>query len=160
MRDEEKIIQVKTFEDFERELGRGGEETLEVPAWIAEQYSLFPEDAGRRTRRSGAEGGSGKALGPAWRGEEDGSSRCFFPRPRSNFLGLPFAAISYHTFPEVGADSATLLNKAPRAELQPACSDDATEFSAWGNRHGKLSPRSLIVFAGLLREGKYGPDQL
>ena len=160
MTDEEKIIRVNTFEDFDRELGRGGEETLEVPAWIAEQYSLFPEDAGRRTRRSGAEGGSDGALGPAWRGEEDGSSRCFFPRPRSNFSGLPFAAISYHTFPEVGSDSATLLNKAPRAKLQPACSADATEFSAWSNRNGKLSPRSLIVFAGLLREGKYGPDQL
>ena len=72
MRDEEKIIQVKTFKDFERELGRYGDETLEVSVWIAEQYSLFPEDAGRRTRRSGAEGGSGKALGPAWRGERTG----------------------------------------------------------------------------------------
>ena len=72
MTDEEKIIRVKTLEDFDRELGRGGEETLEVPAWIAERYSLFPEDAGRRTRRSGAEGESGKALGPAWRGERTG----------------------------------------------------------------------------------------
>ena len=72
MTDEEKIIRVNTFEDFDRELGRGGEETLEVPAWIAEQYSLFPEDAGRRTRRSGAEGGSDGALGPAWRGERTG----------------------------------------------------------------------------------------
>ena len=36
MTDEEKIIRVNTFEDFDRELGRGGEETLEVPAWIAE----------------------------------------------------------------------------------------------------------------------------
>ena len=72
MTDEEKIIRVKTLEDFDRELGRGGEETLEVPAWIAEQYGVFPEDAGRRTRRSGAEGGSGKALGPAWRGERTG----------------------------------------------------------------------------------------
>ena len=72
MTDEEKIIRVNTFEDFDRELGRGGEETLEVPARIAEQYSLFPEDAGRRTRRSGAEGGSDGALGPAWRGERTG----------------------------------------------------------------------------------------
>ena len=72
MTDEEKIIRVKTLEDFERELGRGGEETREVPAWIAEQYGVFPEDAGRRTRRSGAEGGSGKALGPAWREERTG----------------------------------------------------------------------------------------
>ena len=36
MKDEEKIIRVKTFKDFERELGRYGDETLEVPAWIAE----------------------------------------------------------------------------------------------------------------------------
>ena len=69
MTDEEKIIRVKTLEDFDRELGRGGEETWEVPAWIAEQYGVFPEDAGRRTRRSGAEGG---ALGPAWREERTG----------------------------------------------------------------------------------------
>ncbi len=72
MTDEEKIIRVNTFEDFDRELGRGGEETLEVPARIAEEYGVFPEDAGRRTRRSGAEGGSGKTLGPAWRGERTG----------------------------------------------------------------------------------------
>ena len=37
MRDEEKIIRVKTLEDFDRELGRDGDETLEVPAWIAEE---------------------------------------------------------------------------------------------------------------------------
>ena len=72
MTDEEKIIRVNTLRDFDRELGRGGEETLEVPAWIAEQYGVFPEDAGRRTRRSGAEGGSDGALGPAWRGERTG----------------------------------------------------------------------------------------
>ena len=72
MTDEEKIIRVNTIWDFALELGRGGEETLEVPAWIAQEYGVFPEDAGRRTRRSGAEGGSGKALGPAWRGERTG----------------------------------------------------------------------------------------
>ena len=55
MTDEEKITRMKTLENFNRELDRGGEETLEVPAWIAEEYSVFPEDAGRRTRRSGAE---------------------------------------------------------------------------------------------------------
>ena len=30
---------------------------------------------------------------------------------------------------------------------------------AWGNRHGKLLPSSLIVFSGLSRKGKYGPHQ-
>ena len=63
---------MKTLEDFDRELGRGGEEMLEVPAWIAKEYGVFPGDAGRRTRRSGAEGGSDGALGPAWRGERTG----------------------------------------------------------------------------------------
>ena len=38
MRDEEKIIEVNTLEDFDRELGRDGDKTLEVPACIAEQY--------------------------------------------------------------------------------------------------------------------------
>ena len=89
MTDEEKIIRVKTLEDFDRALGRGGEETLEVPAWTAEAYGVFPEDAGRRTRRSGAEGGSGKALGPAWRGEQDGSSRRFLPKTTFKFFGAP-----------------------------------------------------------------------
>ena len=46
MRDEEKIIPVKTLEDFDRELGRDGNETLEVPAWIARQYGIFPEEVG------------------------------------------------------------------------------------------------------------------
>ena len=34
---------MKTLEDFDRELGRGGEETLEVPAWkhrIQDQRTL------------------------------------------------------------------------------------------------------------------------
>ena len=38
MRDEEKIIWVNTLRDFDRELGRDGDKTLQVPAWIAEQY--------------------------------------------------------------------------------------------------------------------------
>ena len=58
---------MKTLEDFDRELGRDGDETMEVPTGIAQEYGVFPEDAGRRTRRSGAEGGSDGALGPAWR---------------------------------------------------------------------------------------------
>ena len=37
---------MKTIEDFDRELGRGGEETLEVPAWIAQEYGVFPENVG------------------------------------------------------------------------------------------------------------------
>ena len=51
MKDEEKIIRVNTFEDFDRELGRDGGETLEVPAWIAEQYDFFSEESQRRVGR-------------------------------------------------------------------------------------------------------------
>ena len=46
MTDKEKIIQVKTLEDFDRELDRDGDETLEVPAWMAGAYGVFPEDVG------------------------------------------------------------------------------------------------------------------
>ena len=41
MTDEEKIIRVNTLKDF----GRDGDETLEVPAWIAEQYGFFSEES-------------------------------------------------------------------------------------------------------------------
>ena len=46
MQDEEKIIWVKTLADFDRELGRDSGETLEVPAWIAQQYGVVPEQVG------------------------------------------------------------------------------------------------------------------
>ena len=46
MTDEQKIIRVKTLEDLDRELGRDGDETLEVPAWMAREYGIFPEDVG------------------------------------------------------------------------------------------------------------------
>ena len=39
-------IPVETFEDFDRELARDGGETLEVAAYLAEEYGLFPEDVG------------------------------------------------------------------------------------------------------------------
>ena len=46
MTDNEKIIRVKTLEEFDRELARDGDQTLEVPAEIAEEYGIFPEDVG------------------------------------------------------------------------------------------------------------------
>ncbi len=46
MTTEEKVIRVNSLEDFDRELARDGDETLEIPAWIAEEYGLFPEDVG------------------------------------------------------------------------------------------------------------------
>ena len=48
---------MKTLEDFDRELGRGGEETLEVPAWIAEQYGVFPEDVDGEEEDPGSRAG-------------------------------------------------------------------------------------------------------
>ena len=41
-----RTIRIDTFEDFDRELARDGGETLEVPAYLAEQYGLFPEEVG------------------------------------------------------------------------------------------------------------------
>lgn len=46
MTNHEKIIRVKTLEEFDRELARDGDETLEVPAEIAREYGIFPEDVG------------------------------------------------------------------------------------------------------------------
>ena len=42
----EEFIRVETFEDFDRELARDGGETLEVEAYLAEEYGLFPEEVG------------------------------------------------------------------------------------------------------------------
>ncbi len=42
----EKVIRVDTLDEFDRELARDGGETLEVPAHLAEQYGLFPEEVG------------------------------------------------------------------------------------------------------------------
>ncbi len=39
-------IPIETFEDFDLELARDGGETLEVRAYLAEEYGLFPEDVG------------------------------------------------------------------------------------------------------------------
>ena len=43
---DEKIVRVETLDDFDRELARDGGEALEVPASLAEEYGLFPEDVG------------------------------------------------------------------------------------------------------------------
>ena len=39
-------IAIETFEDFDRELARDSGDTLEVAAFMAEEYGLFPEDVG------------------------------------------------------------------------------------------------------------------
>ena len=46
MESDEKIVRVETLDEFDRELARDGGEALEVPASLAEQYGLFPEDVG------------------------------------------------------------------------------------------------------------------
>ena len=43
---DEKVVRVETLDDFDRELSRDGGEALEVPAALAEEYGLFPEDVG------------------------------------------------------------------------------------------------------------------
>ena len=53
MTDEEKIIRVNTLKDFDRD----GDETLEVPAWIAEQYGVFSEDVGGEEEDPGSRAG-------------------------------------------------------------------------------------------------------
>ncbi len=59
---------MKTLEDFDRELGRDGEETREVPAWTAEQYGVFPEDVGGEEVVGGGRGeGKDGTRGPAQR---------------------------------------------------------------------------------------------
>ena len=46
MDSDEKTLRVETLDDFDRELARDRGEALEVPAHLAEQYGLFPEDVG------------------------------------------------------------------------------------------------------------------
>ena len=46
MTGDEKVVRVETLDDFDRELSRDGGEALEVPAALAEEYGLFPEDVG------------------------------------------------------------------------------------------------------------------
>ena len=57
MRDEEKIIRVNTIRDLALELGRDGDETLEVPAWIAAEYDIFPEDVAGEEEDPGSRAG-------------------------------------------------------------------------------------------------------
>ena len=46
MESDEKIVRIESLEEFDRELARDGGEALEVPAPMAEEYGLFPEDVG------------------------------------------------------------------------------------------------------------------
>ena len=46
MPSDEKTVRVRTLDDFDRELSRDGSEALEVPAPLAEEYGLFPEEVG------------------------------------------------------------------------------------------------------------------
>ena len=42
----DRTIRVRTLDDFDRELARDGGEALQVPAELAEEYGLFPEEVG------------------------------------------------------------------------------------------------------------------
>ncbi len=57
MRDEERIIRVNTIRDFALQLGRDGDEMLEVPAWIAAEYDIFPEDVDGEEEDPGSRAG-------------------------------------------------------------------------------------------------------
>ena len=46
MMTDERTIRITTLDDFDRELARDGGEALQVPARLAEEYGLFPEDVG------------------------------------------------------------------------------------------------------------------
>ena len=48
---------MKTLEDFDRELGRGGDETMEVPTGIAQEYGVFSEDVGGEEEDPGSRAG-------------------------------------------------------------------------------------------------------
>ncbi len=61
----EEIIRVETFEDFDRELARDGGEALQVPADLAGEYGLFPEEVGTEYEIRDA------VLDPLGAGEED-----------------------------------------------------------------------------------------
>ena len=58
MTDNETVIRVKTLEEFDRELARDGDETLEVPAELAREYGIFPEDVGSENQIRQAQRGS------------------------------------------------------------------------------------------------------
>ena len=65
MPSDEKIVRIETLDDFDRELARDGGEALEVPAPMAEEYGLFPEDVGTEDEIRDA------SPGFAWPREED-----------------------------------------------------------------------------------------
>ena len=46
MNTNKKVIRVDSLEEFDRELARDGGEAIEVPAWMAEEYGIFPEEVG------------------------------------------------------------------------------------------------------------------
>ena len=63
MRSIDGTIRVETFEDFDRELARDSGDTLEVDAFLAEEYGLFPEDVGSEDEIAAAWGDPHRAAG-------------------------------------------------------------------------------------------------
>ena len=64
MKCDDRTIRVHTLDDFDRELSRDGGEALQVPAHLAEEYGLFPEEVGTEDEI--------REAGRDPRGEEDG----------------------------------------------------------------------------------------
>ena len=60
MPSDEKIVRIESLDEFDRELTRDGGEALEVPASVAQQYGLFPEDVGTEDEiRDAGQGSNG-----------------------------------------------------------------------------------------------------
>ena len=60
MPSDEKIVRIESLDEFDRELTRDGGEALEVPAPMAEEYGLFPEDVGTEDEiRDAGQGSNG-----------------------------------------------------------------------------------------------------
>ncbi len=60
MPSDEKSVRIESLDEFDRELARDGGEALEVPASLAEEYGLFPEDVGSEDEiRDAGQGSNG-----------------------------------------------------------------------------------------------------
>ena len=66
MEDEERRIRIGTLGEFDLELARDGGEALEVPAGLAAEYGLLPEEVGTEEEILEA----GRDPGSVW--EEEG----------------------------------------------------------------------------------------
>ena len=67
MAEDDRSIRVGTLGEFDLELARDGGEALEVPAALAAEYGLFPEEVGSEEEILEAGGDPGSV----WEGERE-----------------------------------------------------------------------------------------